>query len=304
MISKKKAVIVGCDGQDGRLLSDLLARQGYSLIGIARGGPIDILKTKVVFNLVRKFKPHEIYHLAAFHHSSQDPAIDPVELFQKSCDVHVSALVNFLEAIRQFSPSTRLFYAASSHVFGSPKTPVQDESTPLAPENVYGVTKAAGLLTCRYYRRQHGVFASVGILYNHESPLRSSKFVSQKIAQGALAVKNGRQKNIILGDLSAEVDWGYAPDYVAAMHKILNHSKADDFVVASGQKHTVRDFAKLAFGRLGLDWRACVKENRGVLTKKKTTLVGSPKKLMRLTGWKPSVDFAGLVDALLRGGEQ
>ena len=293
-------MIVGCDGQDGRLLHELLAGRGYDLVGIARGNKaVDIAAAEQVFDLVRRFKPHEIYYLAAFHHSSEDRPIDPIELFRRSQQVHVLSLVNFLEAIRRFSKSTRLFYAASSHVFGAPKSSRQDESTPLAPNNVYGLTKAAGLMTCRHYRAQHGLFVSVGILYNHESALRGPAFVSQKIVQGALAVKAGRQKRLVLGDLSAEVDWGYAPDYVEAMRRILRHVRPDDFVVSTGIKHTVRDFAKAACARLGLDWRACVRENPRVLTKKKAVLVGNSAKLQRATGWKPSVDFAGLVDAML-----
>ncbi len=288
-------MIIGCNGQDGRLLHGLLAGKGYELIGIARGGRVDISNPRQVFELVRRLKPHEIYYLAAFHHSSEDPAMDPLELFRRSQEVHVLSLINVLEAIRRFSKTTRLFYAASSHVFGSPKTRVQDETTPISPNNVYGITKAAGLLACRYYREQHGVFASVGILYNHESPLRDPRFVSQKIVRGAILVKQGRRDRLILGNLGAEVDWGWAPDYVEAMRLILNHSKADDFVVATGKKNTVRDFVKLVFSHLGLDWRACVRENRSVLTKRGLSLVGSSKKLMRLTGWKPSVDFEGLV---------
>ncbi len=310
MSFQKKAAIIGCDGQDGRLLYDLLSRKGYALLGIARGRtrsnmshrkrPIDISKARSVFDLVRRFQPHEIYYLAAFHHSAQDSPMDLLKLFQKSQEVHVLSLVNFLEAVRRFSKTTRLFYAASSHVFGSPKAPVQDETTPLAPNNVYGITKAAGLMTCRHYRDQHGLFASVGILYNHESSLRDPGFVSQKIVQGAINIRKGRQDRLVLGNLAAEVDWGYAPDYVEAMHRILNHSKADDFVISSGEKHTVRDFVKRVCARLGLDWRSCVRENRGVLTKQTMSLVGSSQKLMRLTGWKPSVDFEGLVESMLK----
>lgn len=298
MSRRKRAVIVGRDGQDGRLLHALLTRKGYELVGLARGGAVDVSKPAQVASLVRRFKPHEIYYLAAFHHSSEDPAMDPLELFRRSEEVHVLSLVNVLEAIRKFSKTTRLFYAASSHVFGSPKTRVQNETTPLAPDNVYGITKAAGLMACRYYRERYGVFASVGILYNHESPLRDPRFVSQKIVQGAMRVKQGRQACLVLGSLAAEVDWGWAPDYVEAMRRILSHSKADDFVVATGEKHTVREFVKLVCGRLGLDWRACVREDRRVLTKRGMSLVGSPKKLMRLTGWKPTVDFPGLVERL------
>jgi len=306
----KKAVIVGSEGQDGRLLYELLARKGYGLVGISRGAlrsnisgwrnPVDISKGQAVLDLIEKLKPDEVYYLAAFHHSAQDLPIENGELFWKSFEVHVLSLVHFLEGIRRFSRSTRIFYAASSHIFGAPKAAVQDESTRIAPNNVYGITKAAGLMTCRLYRERHGVFASVGILYNHESPLRDPRFVSRKIVQGILNIKRGKQKKLILGDLSSVVDWGYAPDYVEAMRRILGHSQADDFIVATGKKHTVGDFFRIACASLGLNWKACVEVRPGVLTKKKTVLVGNPRKLTRATGWKPSVTFQEMIEALLK----
>lgn len=299
MKRRKLAAIVGSGGQDGRLLRALLESKGCEVVGITRGGTVDVSRPRQVQGFIARHKPSEVYYLAAFHHSSEDPPIDPLELFRRSDETHVSGLVNCLEAIRRSSRKTRLFYAASSHVFGSAAGGTQDESTPLDPDNVYGITKAAGMMACRYYRRRHGVFASVGILYNHESTLRDEKFVSRKIVQAARRIKEGRQKTLVLGDLSAEADWGYAPDYVEAMRLILALPKPDDFVVASGEKRSVREFVRLAFGKLGLDWRKHVREDRGVLTKRKAALLGSPRKLMRATGWKPSVDFEGLVDALL-----
>jgi len=305
----RKAVVVGCKGQDGQLLYELLLKKNYKLLGIARTfirttesdwtEPIDIRDTATVFELIRAFQPDEIYYLAAFQHSSEEALPDNIELFQQSYSVNVSSLVNFLEGIRRFSVNTKLFYAASCRVFGLASGGLQDEDTPLNPNCIYGISKTAGLLTCRFYRRNYSVFASAGILYNHESSLRHSKFISKKIIRCAVNIKNKMQDRLIVGDLNAEVDWGYAPDYVEAMHRILTLRSADDFVIATGEKHTVLDFINAAFGYAGLDWQPYVKENPNIVAKQKSALVGNPKKLMTLTGWRPTVNFDQMVGVLL-----
>jgi GDPmannose 4,6-dehydratase len=305
-VRKFGAIIVGSEGQDGRILFDALAAQGRKPLGIARGrmrsespwrrSPVDILRAREVFELVRDLKPAEVYYLAAFNHSSTDRLPDNVELLRRSHEAHVAGTLNFLEAIRLFSPATRLFYAASSHVFGRPKTRVQNERSPLAPETIYGVTKAAGLLACGLYRRRYGVFASAGILYNHE---HGPGFVSRKIIQGVADILNGRCKELILGDLNATADWGYAPDYVEAMQAILRHDAADDFVVAGGKGRSVRQYARTAFSLAGLDWRSYVKEDPRLLTRKTAALVGDARKLKRLTGWRPRVTFERMIAILL-----
>lgn len=305
----KKAVIVGCHGQDGRLLYELLEKNNYSLLGIARKfnrstesghtDALDISNTEAVFDLIECLKPDEIYYLAAFHHSSEETPSDNVQLFQQSYKVNVFPLINFLEGIRRFSPKTRLFYAASCRVFGSPTETPQDESTSMNPNCVYGITKTAGVMTCRFYRKSYSVFASVGILYNHESSLRSPRFVSRKIVKGAVDIRRKKEDRLVLGDLKAEVDWGYAPDYVEAMRRILNYESPEDFVIATGQKHSVRDFVKLAFGYLGLKWGLYVESRPGSLPRGGPILVGNPAKLMRLTGWRPTVDFEEMVKLLL-----
>lgn len=305
----KKAIIVGCEGQDGRLLTGLLLKKRYEIVGIDRHvvrSPgrmrfkiIDISKPKEVSSIVRRFKPDEIYYLAAFHHSSEDKPIDDIELSAQSYKVNVLSLVNFLEAIKEASPRTRLFYAASSHIFGNAPGAFQDEKTPINPNCIYGITKAAGLFTCRFYRDKYSIFASTGILYNHESSLRSEKFVSKKIIKGAINIKNGKENTMVLGDLGATIDFGYAPDYVDAMHKILNIAKSDDFVVASGESHSVLDFVKTAFGFLALDWKLYVREDRRIIMKQRHRLVGNPRKLRSMTSWRPSVDFRGMIRSLL-----
>lgn len=305
----KRAIIVGVCGQDGGLLYDFLLKQRYSIAGIdkkrIRCSPgisveqVDIYECNEVARLVKKFKPQEIYYLAAFHHSSEDLPIENVELLHHSYQVHVTGLVNFLEAIKNFYPKARLFYAASSHIFGETGKNVQDEGTPINPSCIYGITKAAGLALCRFYRSRYKVFAVAGILYNHESALRPERFVSKKIIKAAINIKRGKQKELELGDLRAVIDWGYAPDYVRAMHAILGNKFPEDFIIATGKRHTVLDFVKAAFGCLGLDWKIYVKEKPNIVCKKNFFRVGNSAKLKRATGWKPSVDFKKMVKLLL-----
>ena len=217
-----RALIIGSSGQDGQYLFDLLSQEGYFVAGIDRAqvrlssndfqlDPIDICEAGQVNEIVQGLQPDEIYHLAAYHHSSQDEIPEDAAVFENSYQVHVLSLFNFLEAIRIYSPATKLFYAASSHIFGIPGAAPQDESTPINPHSLYAITKAAGLFLCRKYRHQHKLFASVGILYNHESPFRPEKFVSQRIVQGVLRIQHNLSDSLVLGDLKAEADWGLRP---------------------------------------------------------------------------------------------
>ena len=310
----KRAIIVGSHGQDGQLLYDFLLKRGYSIVGIdknlIRSSPgvsckkLDILKFKEVAGLVKRFKPKEIYYLAAFHHSSEDLPDENVELMRRSYEVHVEGLLNFLESVRIYCPKTRLFYAASSHVFGEAREKIQDENTPINPSCIYGITKAAGLALCRLYRFRYGIFSAVGILYNHESALRAGSFVSSKIINGAIDIKNGKQSKLVLGDLNAVIDWGYAPDYVRAMHLILNSKTPDDFIIATGKPHKVLDFVKVAFKHLGLDWKLYVKENQRIVCKRNFYRVGNPGNLIKSTGWKPKVKFEEMIKIIIDSKEQ
>jgi GDPmannose 4,6-dehydratase len=307
---EKRVIIVGSSGQDGTLLYDQLAARGNSLLGISRkasrsnekkwaGKRIAIAKFSEVRKVVRSYRPTEIYFLAAIHHSSEDARQAELDLFLQSFEVNTFSLLHFLEAIRLESPSTRLFYASSSHVFGAAKKSPQNEKTPLDPENIYGISKATGMMIVRYYRRNHSLFASTGILYNHESPLRAERFVTKKIARGVANICQGKAQEITLGDLNSRVDWGYAPDYVEAMRKILSAKKSDDFVIASGKAHRVGDLAKLAFARAKVPMKGRIKI-RSILAKKLAPkLIGDSGKLRRTTGWKPSVSFERMVEILV-----
>ena len=295
----KKAIIVGSAGQDGRLLEDLLRKKNYDLLGIHKDGAVDITQASAVEKAVKDFQPAEIYYLAAYHHSSQDKISDQAGLFEKSFQINTLAFINFLEAACRVCPGARLLYAASSKVFGEPPAGVQTELTPMNPGCAYGMSKATGVAACRLYRSSHKIFASAAILYNHESSLRGEQFLSRKIIKGAVAIKNGTQDRLELGDLGAEVDWGYAPDYVDAMFRILQLERAEDFIVAIGEKHSVKEFAEIAFRSLDLDWKKYVKENKGIIQRSARTMVGDPSKLKRLTGWRPTVNFEQMIHKLL-----
>jgi GDPmannose 4,6-dehydratase len=307
----RKAIVVGSAGQDGQLLCSQLHQRGYEVVGCVRAAPkggeseirqlaLDIGSHAAVSELVASIVPDEIYFLAAFHQSATDDPGDFFELIRKSLDVNTMSLVNFLDAVRRHSAASHLFYAASSHIFGLPQSTVQDEQTPINPVSAYGISKAAGLFACRHYRESYGIFASVGILYNHESELRAAKFLSRKIAHGAASIKFGQAKTLILGNLDAVVDWGYAPDYTNAMQKILQAPRSDDFIVASGQPHTVRDFARIAFEAVDLDFSRYVISDETVVRRTTGALVGNPAHLIKTTGWRPGTGFPDMVRKLVK----
>lgn len=310
----RSALIIGAAGQDGRLLAPLLVQRGYALRGWIRPqsepcassdcAEIDLLDPARVERELRLLQPDEIYYLAAFHHASEDAVeISAEELLRRSSDVHVRGLRNVLEAMKVSCPRARLFYAASSHVFGTPGGKWQDEQTPFAPKSAYGISKVAGIECCQTYRQQDGLFAATGILFNHESALRKASFLSQKVVRGALQAHGDPAYRMTLGDLDATTDWGYAPDYVEAIWRILQLPKASDFVVASGEVHTVREFAQAAFGTLGLDWRRHVQTDARLLRRTSVPLRGDSTKLRAVTGWSPSVSFVELVARLVHEAE-
>lgn len=307
----RTSLVIGAGGQDGILLADLLARRGDQVICVGHRktwrapteelAAVDILQPEPVFSLIKKTRPHECYYLPAFHHSAEDAGLrlDDLQLFEHSHAVHVRGLLHFLNGIAQANLPTRLFYAASSHVFGTPEIEPQNESTPLNPENVYGITKATGIHCCRHFRRERGVFAATGILFNHESHLRPVKFLSQKIVHGVLTFQKDNTKKLALGDMGAVVDWGYAGDYVEAMTRILNHTLPEDFIVATGEPHTVGEFLQTACEIVGVDWQQCAVTNAGLLKKKPVRLIGDSTKLRRLTGWQPKISFRKMVEEML-----
>ena len=311
----KTAIIIGAAGQDGKLLEAYLHSKGYQLacfdIGMARtqglgwDRPIDITCADDVFEVVAHLRPDEIYHLAAIHQSAQESSHEDLALYRDSYEVNFFSLLNFLEAIRIHSKASRLFYAASSHVFGhsfgSDAGELQNEETPFSPETTYAMTKVSGIWACRRYRERHHIFASVGILYNHESSFREEKFLTKKVIRGVIQVKRGGQDKLVLGDLSAKVDWGYAPDYVEAMHAILSVDPADDFVIATGTGHTVREFVAAAFSQADMaNWEQYVVEHPEGIPRRRQNGIGDPSKLTRATNWRPKTSFLEMIRILLR----
>jgi GDPmannose 4,6-dehydratase len=293
-----RALVIGAHGQDGTLLTSFFKARGWEVDGVGKED-LDVCRPDSVKTVLARGYQH-IYYLAAYHHSSQDLAVPgDRELYEKSSEVHVVGLINFLEGIRSLSPASRIFYAASSLVFGSPAQEPQNENTPFAPLCIYGITKTSGIHLCRFYREKHGVLASSGILFNHESSLRQRKFVIPKIIHSAIAISRGSSDKLHLGDLSARVDWGYAPDYVDAMYRILCLDQPEDFVIATGETHSVQEVVEIVFTALGLDWRDHVVESPSILTRQRTALRGDSSKLHKATGWKPTVGFKQMILDLL-----
>jgi GDPmannose 4,6-dehydratase len=307
-MNARRALVIGSKGQDGSYLTELLDEKGYRVTGVDSSGAVsptsrgciatvDMRHESEVLDLIAGIRPDEIYYLAAHHHSSEAGGSDPHELLQASFDINTLALNHVLQAGRKGASGCRIFYAASSRIFGSPETSVQNENSRFNPECAYGISKAAGVLICRYYRKEYGVRCSTGILYNHESPRRRTGYISKNIVSAAVAIKQGRRSDLVVGNLDARVDWGFAPDYVSAMWSILQLDLADDFVIASGSVHSVRDFVRIAFDALGLEWSRFVREDPQVLAggRPSGVLQGDTRKLECATGWRPRVSFEEMV---------
>jgi GDPmannose 4,6-dehydratase len=245
---------------------------------------------------LRTANPDEVYNLAA-------PSFVPAswERPVETAEFAAVGATSLLEAIRTVNPSIRFYQASSSEIFGDPREAPQTEETPLAPVTPYGVAKAYAHFSARSYRQRYGLFACSGILYNHESPRRPLQFLPRKVAHGAAAISLGLQQELVLGDLDARRDWGYAKDYVRAMWLMLQQNSPDDYIVASGQDHSVRELVQCAFTHVGLDWQEYVRVDpaleRGAAELRR--LVGNPAKVRAKLKWEPEVDFTQLVHLLV-----
>jgi GDPmannose 4,6-dehydratase len=319
----KRALITGITGQDGSYLTELLLDQGYVVHGLVRRtSSLDRSRLRHLYtdpkiynhrlflhyadlddpttmrrSLV-KVAPDEIYHLAGQSHVGLS-----FEIPESTCEITAMGTLRLLEMVRDLPNPPRLFHASSSEVFGQPEKTPQDESTPMAPATPYGCAKAFATQIVGVYRRAYGLFCCNGILYNHESPRRGENFVTQKICLAAAAIKEGRQKELSLGSLDAQRDWGDARDYVRGMWLSLQQAKGDDYVFATGELHTVRDVVETAFGAVGLDWKAHVKQDpRFMRPEEPCRLVGNPAKAERVLGWKRTTSFEQLItDMTLKG---
>ena len=293
-----KVIIFGAQGQDGRCLSELLLQRGCEVTCIARDSSVDIHHPEAVAHLIKTVQPDEIYFLAAFHHSSEQKTDAELQLWDQSIQTHLSAPAILLESVRLHAPRARVFYAASSLIFGA-GTGVLNEDSALAPDSPYAITKAAGMALCQYYREKHQLLVSVGILFNHESEYRAAKFLSKKITRAVAAIQRGSSERLRLGSLSAQVDWGYARDYVEAMTRILKQETAGNFVISSGQLHSVKQFVEIAFSKAGLESRDHVEEDPSLLQRNIPSRLGDYSKLRTQTGWTPTTSFDKLIEILL-----
>jgi GDPmannose 4,6-dehydratase len=309
----KRALITGIGGQDGSLLAELLLEQDYEVYGIVRRAGasypnltairerIDLVEADLndqlaLVRALRTAKPDEVYNLASvsFVPASWEQPVLTAEL----AAVGVTAL---LEAIREVDTGTRFYQASSSEIFGEPVESPQTENTPLSPLTPYGVAKAYAHFITRSYRRRYGLHASQGILYNHESPRRPLEFLPRKVSHAAAAISLGLEGELWLGDLEARRDWGYALDYVRAMWLMLQQDEGGEYVVATGETHSVRDLVEIAFGRVGLDWSEYVHVDQSLVRGKAElhNLVGDPTHAKQQLGWKPTVSFEELVGLLV-----
>jgi GDPmannose 4,6-dehydratase len=310
----RRALITGIGGQDGSFLAELLLEQGYEVYGVVRRAtseryenlvPIrdrieliqaDVLDQLSLVDALKACRPQQLYNLASV---SFVPASwrQPV-LTAEFAAVGVTAM---LEAIRLVDPEIRFYQASSSEIFGEPVTVPQTEETPLAPVTPYGVAKAYGHFITRSYRRRYGLHASSGILYNHESPRRPLDFLPRKVADAVARISLGLQGELWLGNLDARRDWGYAGDYVRAMQLMLEQDEPGDYVIATGETHSVRELVEAAFAYVGLDPAAYVQIDSSLERGKAELhdLVGDPSKARERLGWEPTVGFEELVHLLV-----
>ena len=305
----KKALITGISGQDGSYLAEYLHTKGYEVHGadlsfsqlplqvkniIAGLYETDLTRPKLLKRLIQKIIPDEIYHLAAFHFSSQKNGNIQMP-FEPFNSINLLATNEILDTIRHNFENCRFFYASSSHIFGKVDHYPQNEKTPYQPDSFYSITKAAGNELCKLYREYYGVYASVGILYNHESPRRPLSFVTSQIAEAAAKASLGMQVRLTLRDLNAIVDWGAAQDYVHAMWLALQQPCGDDYVIASGMPRRVREFSRVAFDYVGLDANNFVFQEQATNTNKEFPHVGDSSKILSKCGWHPVISFNELV---------
>jgi len=300
-MSPKNALIIGSQGQDGQLLHRHLHSLGYLVTPLSKNGTVDICDPQAILQFIKSGRFDEIYHLAAFHHSSQEVLQEDAEFFRKTFEVNFFSLLNILESCRLHSPNTRIFYAASSHIFAASKSnSLLSEESELCPLSAYAQSKLAAKFLCKKYRESHKIFATCGILFNHESELRPENFLSKKIIKGLIRVKNGQLARIELGDLHAEFDMGWAEDFVRAMHLVLQLKEADDYVIATSVKHSVQDFVNVVAHELGINPTTCVYSPKSVLQREPLTRIGDFSKLKAATSWSPSVSFEQMVLILLK----
>ncbi|HMS46095.1 MAG: GDP-mannose 4,6-dehydratase [Candidatus Microthrix subdominans] len=309
----KRALITGITGQDGSYLAELLLDEGYEVIGMVRRSSTvtferiahlqdriatvngDLLDQASLIELLRTYRPHEVYNLAA-QSFVQTSFSQPV----LTGEVTGLGVTRLLDAIRIVDPDVRFYQASSSEMFGKVHEVPQLETTPFHPRSPYGVAKVYGHWITLNYRESYDLFACSGILFNHESPRRGLEFVTRKITHGAARIKLGMDTGLALGNLDAKRDWGFAGDYVEAMYLMLQQDEPDDYVVSTGDTHSVREFCQVAFDRVGLNWENHVTVDEKFFRPAEVDLlVGDPAKARKVLDWTPKTDFEQLVHMMV-----
>jgi len=333
MLMEKRALITGVTGQDGSFLAELLLKKGYEVYGIIRRSSTfntgridhifqdphtkdsklhlvygDLTDSSSIMNIIRTAKPHEIYHLGAQSHVRVS-----FDIPEYTLNTTAMSTLRILDAIKNFSPQTRFYQASSSEMFGKVSETPQTEKTPFYPRSPYGCAKVCGYWITVNYRESYNLFASNGILFNHESEKRGRTFVSKKITEALVKIKLGMQDKLYLGNLNAKRDWGYAPEYTEVMWRILQHREPDDFVIATGETHSVREFLEEAAKVIGLEIfsngkqgieEKYVDKNGKVIVEidphyyrptEVESLCGNAEKAKRILGWEPKIKFKELV---------
>ena len=313
----KRACITGITGQDGSYLAELLLEKGYEVHGLVRRAALEdpthrfsrlarvldklhlhaasLESFPSIYTSIGQIQPDEVYHLAAQSFVSYSFE-DAFSTFLSN--IHGTHYV--LESVRQCVPKCRVYFAGSSEMFGKVAETPQSETTVFHPRSPYGISKVTGFDLARNYREAYELFVCSGILFNHESPRRGYEFVTRKITSFVARIKAGQASELPLGNLEARRDWGYAKDYVRAMHLMLQQDRPDDFVVATGETHSVRDFCERAFARAGLDYRKHVTVRDEYFRPSEVNLLqGNAAKAERVLGWRPTVGFSELVDMMV-----
>lgn len=321
-VVKNVALITGITGQDGSYLAELLLDKGYDVHGVTRRSSVfgteridhlyvdphvesgrmhlhygDMADGHSLIKILQQIEPTEVYNLGAQSHVAVS-FLNPIY----TADIDALGTLRLLEALYQLSSPPRFYQASSSEMFGKAAEAPQNEDTPFHPRSPYGVAKVYGYWQTVNYREAYDLFACNGILFNHESPRRGETFVSRKITRAATRIKLGLQDTLFLGNLDAERDWGYAADYVVGMWLMLQQERPDDYVLATGERHSVRDFCDRAFGLLDMDWEQYVQlDPRYLRPAEVDVLQGDASKARRILGWEPSVTFDALVEMMVDG---
>lgn len=320
----KKALITGIAGQDGSYLSEYLLSLGYEVHGIVRRHSVaenqnhrldklglnekihthygDLLDYPSLVRITQEVQPDEIYNLGAMSHVR-------ISFDMPSFTIQTNALgvLNMLEVYRTLVPDARFYQASSSEMFGNSvdEDGVQRLTTPMNPVSPYGCAKVMGYNLVRHYRHAYKLHACNGILFNHESPRRGSNFVTNKVVKGAVSIKKGLQDNLELGNMDSYRDWGHSKDYVRAMHMIVNHDEADEFIVATGETHSVRDLCEIVFSKLGMNYEDYIVQNPKYMRPEELKyLKGDPSKSIEVLGWKPEYTFSTMLDEMIERWER